>query len=621
MYDPFGSALKALGRNGEAGGYWALYAGLLLTTLWVFAPLRHADFLNFDDNLYITTNAVTRQGLTWDGLKWAATTMDVNWHPLTWLSHMLDCQLFGLWAGAHHMISVFLHLVNSILLLAVLVRFTGVLGPSVWVAALFAVHPLHVEPVAWISSRKELLSTLFWFTALLAYKRYTEQRTAWTYLTVCLAMLCGLLSKSMVVTLPFTLLLLDYWPLGRWGGHLQKRGSSPSLLSTATLLWEKLPLVAMAGAAALLQIVAQDHAGALRSLDEISLTSRVSNAVVSYATYLTKVVWPSGLAIPYPLHLDTPMAGSVFVSLLLLGAVSVFVATCGRRHRYLVFGWLWYLVTLLPVIGLVSIGLQAGADRYTYVPLIGPFTAVVWLVTDLTRNRFPGRLVTIAVGGLALLTFAYLAHVQVGYWHDSITLFRHTLSVTRDNGVAEDDLGEALIFAGQREEALEHFVAALRIYPGNASALNNLGRLLLEKGQAQEASNYLRQAVTLQPGLVPARVNLGTVLLLLGDPAGAREQFAAAVEKDPGKVNAHLGLAHALEREGQLAEARDAYARVVALDPTVAVAQERLASLLAATGRPDKAIAHYEEALRLDPKFLAAKTGLAAALKSAGRDG
>jgi protein O-mannosyl-transferase len=621
MYNPFGSALKALRRNEEAGGRWTLYAVLLLATIWVFAPLRHAEFLNFDDNLYVTTNEFTPRGVTWDGVKWAATTMEINWHPLTWLSHMLDCQLFDLRAGAHHMSSVFLHLANSALLLVVLIRLTGALGPSFWVTALFAVHPLHVEPVAWISSRKDLLSTFFWFTALLAYKRYTEQRTLWKYLTVCLTMLCGLLSKSMLVTLPFTLLLLDYWPLGRWSGNRDKEHSGPYPLPAPTLLSEKLPLLAMAGAAALLQVVAQDHAGALRSLDEVPLALRVSTAVVSYATYLAKMVWPSGLAIPYPLHPDAPVAGRVVVSLLLLGAVSIFVAICGRRHRYLVFGWLWYLVTLLPVVGLVSIGHQAMADRYTYVPLIGPFIAIVWFVTHLTRDRPTLRLVAAATGGSALVAFAYVARVQVGYWHDSITLFRHTLSVTTDNVAAEDNLGTALKAAGQREEAREHFLASLRIHPANAGALNNLGGMLLEDGQAREASEYLRAAVVVKPGLVPARVNFGTALLLLGDPEGASEQFAAAVAREPGKVKAHLGLAHALEQEGQLGEARDAYARVVALDPKLAVAHERLANLLVATGRPDEAIAHYEEALRLDPELLDAKTGLATALKAAGRDG
>jgi protein O-mannosyl-transferase len=621
MYDPFGSALKALRASEDTAGRWALCAALLVVTLWVFSPLRHAEFLNYDDNMYITNNEVTRQGITWHGLAYAVTNADFNWHPLTWLSHMLDCQLFGLRAGAHHMVSLCLHLVNSILLLAVLIRFTGAFGPSFWVTALFAVHPLHVEPVAWISARKDLLSTFFWFITLLAYKRYTEQRTGSGYLTVCLAMLCGLMSKGMVMTLPFTLLLLDYWPLSRWDGKMKKENGSAYPLPAATLLWEKLPLLALGAAGVLVQVFAQGHAGALRSLDEVPLALRVSNAAVSYATYLAKMVWPSGLALPYPLDPEAPMLGRFFGSLLLLGPVSVLVAIYGRRYRYLVFGWLWYLVTLIPVIGLVSIGHQSMADRYTYVSLLGPFTAIVWLVTDLTRNRPTIRVVAVAIGGSALLAFAYLARMQVGYWHDSITLFRHTLSVTTDNVVAEDNLGTGLLAAGQREEAREHFTASLRIQPANAGALNNLGRILIDEGQAQEASKYLREAVTLKPGLVPARVNLGTVLLLLGDPAGAREQFAAAVEKDPGKVNAHLGLAHALEREGQLAEARDAYARVVALDPTVAVAQERLASLLAATGRPDEAIVHYKEALRLDPEFLAAKTGLAAALKSAGRDG
>lgn len=590
----------------------AFLAGVLLwlATVLVFAPLREAAFLQYDDDSNVTANLFVRSGFTWPGIRWAATTPwgttnPGKWTPLVWLSHMLDCQLFGLDAGAHHLSNVLLHAANSVLLLYTLLRLTTALGPSAFVAALFAVHPLHVEPVAWVSGRTHLLSTFFWLATILAYVRYTERPSRGRYLITGAGLILSLMSKGMMLTLPITLLLLDYWPLRRWPAA--RTGDHPRLAGWP-LVQEKIPLLLIAGAGFVVELLAQRFVGALQSAEQAPVPLRIANAVVSYASYIWKTVWPTGLAIPYPWHPAGPPAWQIAGAALALIGLSGGVIVWGRSRRYLVTGWLWYLVTLLPVIGFVSVGHQAMADRYTYVPLIGLFLAIAWGAAEAGRTyALPRPVLAVAAGG-AIIFLISLTRTQIGYWHDGSTLFRHTLAVTQDNPFGELSLGVALAAAGEREEARAHLAAAVRIDPSNPVAHTALGSALLDENQAAAAEEHFRTAVRLRPTYVPARMRLGALRLRQGDAAEAQEQFRAAVEAQPQNVQAHAGLAQALEREGRLNEARVEYdwiarhyREMLRLNPDDASLVNALGAALKATGQRADACGHFAAALRLNP--------------------
>lgn len=576
-----------VGRPPPRRTVFTVLVALCVVTLVVFSRLHTAEFLGYDDGIYVTENPHVTNGLTWAGMRWAMTKADLNWHPLTWLSHMLDCQLFGLTPGAHHLTSVLLHVGNSALLAYVLLRLTSALWPSSCVAALFALHPLHVESVAWISERKDLLSTGFWFLAILAYLRYTERPNHRRYAVVCLCMILGLMSKGMVVTLPLTLLLLDYWPLQRWpaprgGGTAADSPPMPDRVCAWSLLREKLGLFLIAFAGSAVQIISQRSGGAIRSLDEVPVPLRLANAVVSYAVYAWKMIWPHDLAVLYPLHPPLPAAGLIVGSALCLLAASSGVVLWGREYRYLVTGWLWYLVTLVPVIGFITIGYQSMADRYTYVPMIGLWLMLAWGVSDIARRQPAVRAaLPIAAGGLLLLC-ALLTWRQLGYWHDTLSLFRHTVAVTTDNAIAENNLGVALKKAGQRDEARAHYAAALRIKPTYAEARYNMGKLYAEDGQLAAATEHFRAALALKPRLPEAHNDLGTTLANAGQLDEAEAHFRAAVESNPSYVQARMNLGTARFQRGDPAGAREQFLAVLALAPRNAAAHNALAQALEA---------------------------------------
>lgn len=593
---------------------------LCVATFWVFAPLRHAEFLTYDDGLHVTANPFTRVGITWAGLVWALTNT-AKWIPLTWMSHMLDSQLFGLAAGAHHLSGVALHIANSLLLFSVLLRGTAALRPSAAAAALFALHPLHVEAVAWISSRPHLVSTFFWLVALLAYVRYTERRTAARYAVVGVCMLLGLMSKGMVVTLPLALLLFDYWPLRRSSATADTAGRSGW-----ALVREKIPLLLLSFASVAGQIGEQWFAGTLMPLDTVPLAVRAANIPINYAAYVGKMLWPARLAIVYPLSPDLPPAWQIGGAALGLIGAGALISRAGGRHPYLVTGWLWYLVTLVPVIGFFPIGRQVIADRYTYLPLIGLFIMLAFGVDEVAQRRRVPRSALHAAAAAMLLLCAAWSRVQVGYWHDGVTLFRHALSVTTDNAVAENNLGAALRAIGQRAEARAHFAAAVRINPAYPEAHNNLGVELAEEGQLAAAEEHFREAVRLRPSYAAARVSLGIARLRRGDAAGAREQFALAAEEEPQNATARAGLAQALEMAGQRAEALAAYEQAVRLyreelrlNPAQADAENVLGLTLKAVGQRDEARAHFAAALRLNPSYTEARYNLGLLLAEDGQ--
>lgn len=467
----------------------AIYILLTTAILAVFWPALGHGFIHLDDAKYITQNGHVSSGITLDNLLWALTaTRASNWHPLTWISHMLDCELYGLNAAGHHLTSLLLHIANTILLMLFLSRVTGSVWKSAFVAAMFAIHPLHVESVVWAAERKDVLSALFWMLAMLAYAGYVANPTPRRYAIVFAALALGLMAKSMLVTLPLVLLLLDYWPLGRF-----KTGESFAR-RLRHLIMEKTPLLALSAASCVITYLVQQQGGATATLAGVPLSLRIENTLVVYVAYIKMMIWPFGLAVFYP-H---PGAGiptwQVAASGIALAGITAFAVRGARRRPYLLVGWLWYLITLLPVIGIVQVGQQAMADRYTYLPLVGLFIVLAWLVPGRIR-RLGGSLALPAV----VIVMMLLAGRQVGYWRDEVTLFRHAIDVTAPNAFARNCLGMALERRGEVANATREFSEAVRIDPELARAHSNLARCLAEQGDMHGAIREYRRTLQLTP--------------------------------------------------------------------------------------------------------------------------
>jgi tetratricopeptide (TPR) repeat protein len=554
--------------------HWAVAAALIGITFAVYANVRGHSYVNLDDDVYVLNNPWVREGLSWGTVGWAfGSVYEAYWIPLTWLSLALDCRLFGLDAGAHLVENVGVHALDSVLLYALLVTMTGAVGRSAWVAALFAWHPLHVESVAWVSQRKDVLSTLFWMLTTLAYVRYARRPSLGRYAVVVVPFTLGLLAKPMLVTLPVTLLLLDWWPLAR-----RDRGF-------AVLFLEKLPLFALSVAASAVTVWTQRGAGAVPALGSIPLGERIGTALTNYALYLGKLLWPSNLAVFYPLRpSDDALAAA---AALLLALISIHAVRLARSAPYLIVGWLWFVVTLSPVIGLVQVGGQQIADRYSYLPSIGLFVMAAWGSADLVERYAPTwRPVLAAAGGVLAVVAALLTYRQVPYWQDSVTLFTRTVAVTTGNFLAENNLGEALAATGRKDEAAAHYAEAVRLHPGYAPARNNLGITFAEQGRYAEAEQEFRAALARNPGLSMAASNLGTTRARLGD-----------------YEDALLHYRHALE-----------------IEPTNAIALEGMGDSLALLGRLDEAIVRYRDAIRWSMHPQSARRSLARTLRRAGRD-
>jgi len=580
-----------------------LAAALVAATLVVYAPVWRHDFVRFDDPEYVTENPWVRRGVTADGVRWAfASAHSANWHPLTWLSHMLDCQLWGLRAGPHHATNVLLHAASSVILLGVLIDMTGAVWRSALVAFLFALHPLHVESVAWVAERKDVLAGLCWILTLAAYVRYARRPGFGTYTAVVASFVMGLLAKPMVVTLPFVLLLLDVWPLRRVADRSALR----------PLVVEKLPLVALAAAASVVTFIVQRGAGAMSSFESHPVSTRAANALVSYAAYLGKTAWPTGLAVFYPYREGVPpwQLGAAATVLALVSLVAT-------RAPYLLVGWLWYLGTLVPVIGLVKVGEQAMADRFTYLPLVGVFVMVAWGVPEMLRAQDGRRLV--AVGAAAVAACAVVSAVQLGYWRDSETLFRRALAVTHDNVLAHTNLGTVLATSGRIDEAIGHYEAALRIRPDDAKTHTNLGMALAAKGDRAAAIAEYRSALAVRPDYAVAHYDLGLALAETGRLDDAIAEYATAIRVDPDYAKAHANLGWALAEQGKLPEAVVQYREALRIDPDLAVTHNNLAVALERLDHGDEALVHYAEAARLVPEEPRTHYNLAAALAGRGR--
>ena len=611
-------------------------ATLALVVVWLYWPTSHHEFINYDDQDYVTENLIVQQGLSWEGLSWAFTTSHAgNWHPLTWLTHMMDCGIYGMNPGGHHATNVALHTLNSILLLLLLVQLTGLPWQSAFVAALFALHPLRVESVAWVSERKDVLSAFFGLLTLMAYVRYASESKvsglkskAWYGVALGL-FASGLMSKPMLVTWPFVLLLLDIWPLHRvsiamptvdWPG-LKK------------LLFEKIPFFALSIVASAVTLLVQQAAGAVTTAEALPIGTRLGNALISYTGYLEKMFWPNKLAVLYPYSQALPLNALIFASAVLLG-ISVLVIRSRQSRPYLLIGWLWYLGTLVPVVGLVQVGQQAMADRYTYLPSIGILIMLVWGMAELYKTKAI-RIAGVTVGLLTLGGLAAATHQQLRHWRDSEALFAHVVAVTDNNAVAHYNLGSALAVKGQVAEAMGHFQEALRINPRHQEAHSDLGLALVLAGKIEEGITHYEQAIAINPKRDKPYFNLARALTLLGHKAEAIVNYEKVLELNPHHAEARMALAIHLGELGRWEEAAaqfdilarqfpneaevfwqygnlrrsrgdnpgaiEQYTKALPLAPDNADLHDQFGLALALNGQTEPAIKHFQEAVRLHP--------------------
>jgi tetratricopeptide (TPR) repeat protein len=584
----------------------------------------------YDDVQYVTGNPHVQSGLTPENIAWAFTTAhSANWHPLTWLSHMLDCQLFGMNAWGHHLTNILFHIANAILLFLVLHRMTTALWQSAFVAAVFALHPLHVESVAWVAERKDVLSTFFWILTMWAYLRYSEQGKKKRYLLVALTLGLGLMAKPMLVTMPFVLLLLDYWPLGRAqsipvSGSIKRPANKPTnslrgIRILLSLVKEKLPFLALVVLSSVITFIAQKSAGAVQTVEELPLSVRIANALVAYTGYLEKMVCPSGLAAFYP-HpgFSLPMWKAAASGAVIL-IVSYLVIREMRGRPYLAVGWFWYIGTLVPVIGIVQVGSQAMADRYTYIPLIGIFIMIAWGVPELLSRWKPRRIALAAAIGVVLVVLSYLTWTQVGYWRDGITLFGRAIEVVPENWLAYSNLGAALGQQGKTEEALTYQSEAIRIKPGYAEAHYNMAITLTSLGRKSEAINQYAETLRLKPDYVNARNNLGLLLAEAGRKEEAIAQYREALRVKPDYAEAMNNLGNALNSLERTEEAKAQFLQALRIRPDLWSANFNLAGLLAKQGKTAEAISHYTEALRIKPEHADAHNNLGQILAQQGK--
>ena len=586
---------------------------VLLLTLAVYSRVSHLSFTNFDDDRYVTDNIHVRTGLHWANIKWAFVAYTPNWHPVTWMAHMLDCQLFSLNPAGHHFMSLLFHLLNVVLLFLVLKRATGYARRSLMVAALFALHPINVESVVWISELKTPVSMLFFLLALGAYQWYTENPGVGRYATVAALFALGLMSKPQVITFPCVLLLWDYWPLRRmnaaWlGSGSPATGDPGAAKSFAWLVAEKLPLLALSLANAVLTIKAQKALDALASVVKLSLSIRVENAIVSYVRYIGKALWPAHLAVMYPLPVGGMKIWQIGAALLVLALASALVIK-ERQRRYLVVGWFWFLGTLVPMIGLVQVGSQAMADRYAYLPFLGLFIVACWGVTDWAQSR---RLPAAGLAGASLVVLIALASVtyrQIGFWSDNVLLWSHAVQVTDNNFIAEDGLGGALLNQGQMEQAVLHFRRANALHPSDPISNLNIGFYEQQHGHLQAALESNEKVVHLTQddrSKAVALSNIGDIYRQLGEPAKAKDNFSAAVRLRPRNLRAWLGLGLAAQQLGDFQLAARAYSTAADIQPqdVFYVLQARA---LQQSGRTQEAQAALEQGRRVSQDFAAAQ--------------
>ena len=633
---------------------------LAVVTFAVYLPALRNDFVNYDDADYVTANSHVQNGLTLENIKWAFTTGHAsNWHPITWLSHMLDCQLFGQNAAMHHLVSLLFHIANTLLLFLLLNRLTATLWRSAMVAALFALHPLHVESVAWASERKDVLSAFFFFLTLLTYtgsrrgkeadfasrsKSASSPRRLLFYLLTLALFALGLMSKPMLVTVPFVLLLLDFWPLQRF----QFKSAPPILHSTSNrsvgqLLLEKVPFLILSAASSIITFKVQQHGGAVST--SISFGARIANAVVSYGHYILDMFWPSRLSVLYP-HPGTWPVWEIVASAVFLLMVTTAALFALRKHPYLPVGWFWFLGMLVPAIGLVQVGIQCRADRYTYLPLIGLFLMLVWAGAELityfskdfslppgeragvrgnetsanpSRSQYFDPVLAIGTVFFPLAVCAFLTSCQIGYWRNSETLFRRAVQVTDKNYLAYNNLGYYLSNRGETAAAMENYRKSLQINPNYEDALNNLGYAYANQKKYPEAIAEYEKALRIRPNHPEVHNNLGNALADVGRIDDAIAHYSITLQQKPDHADAHNNLGVALSMKGRYAEAIDHFRAALRYKPSDASAHSNLGNAYAIQGIFALAIPEYEQAIRMNPKDSQAHNNLANCLSSQGK--
>jgi len=588
---------------------------LVLATVAVFWQVRNYSYVYLDDHSYVTENPHVQEGLNQKSVAWAFTSTHMGfWIPLTWLSFMLDFELFGLSWGGYHLTNVLLHLANTLLLFLILGRMTQRPWRSAFVAALFALHPLRVESVVWITERKDVLSTLFWMLAMLAYVRYTESSKALHYCFALLAFALGLMAKPILVTLPFVLLLLDCWPLGRL--HLRRAISGagsqtrPEGVSVSFLILEKAPFFALALACSVVTYLAHQRAGFIEDPDILPLGARLANAAVAYVGYVSKMFWPKNLAVLYPFLVNSVFSWATVGAAVLLLLVTTAVMLAAGRRPYLLVGWFWYLGTLVPNIGFVQAGAQAMADRFTYVPLIGLFIMIGWGVPDLLRRWSYYRVVSGVAATALILVLMVCSWKQVQYWKDTIALLSHAVQVVEDNYLAHTHLGARLAQRGEIDRAIKHYRAALDIKPDMAGVQNDLGNAFVSQRRFRDAVICYSKALAIQPDYVDAYNNLAVALMHLGKFDEAILRFKEILRLKPDSAMTHNNLGIALATLGEKEKAIDHYVMALELDPKYAEAHNNLGRVLAELEKLDEAAAHFAQALEIKPNYIEAHNNM-----------
>jgi Tfp pilus assembly protein PilF len=594
---------------------------LILSILAVYGKVRDYEFTNFDDDIYVTSNSFVRSGVNLTSFRWSFSFQQKDksyWHPLTWLSHMVDVELYGLEPGRHHLTNVLFHTANTLLLFIALNWMTGAMWRSAFAAILFALHPLNVESVAWIAQRKNVLSSFFWMVTLIAYQYYVQRPKFLRYLAVCFAFALGLLAKPMLVTLPFVLLLLDYWPLRRWGPASSDTGTRRNR-NTMLLIFEKVPLLVLSALSVYISSKSVQQKGDVISFDLVPMLLRIKNALVSYVMYMGKMVWPQNLSVYYPFP-DLVSVDQFVGAAAALMCVSALVIWGLKQGPYLAVGWFWFLGTLVPVIGLVQVGLwPAMADRWAYIPLIGLFIMIAWGIPELIKGwHHKHKILAIAAGAIVLL-LSITTQIQIRHWSDSTSLFKQAVKAATGSSTPRNKLGSAFIYdklamalmkEGRTDEALHSLVAAVDLSPDSPRVNNDLGIILLQKGEIDEAIGYFSRAVELNSAYSFAHYNLATALIQSEKFDEAISHYLIALKLAPNNKETLNDLANLLVARGRNNEALSYYAKALDLDPRDAEVHNNMGVAMIHAGKIREAVHHFRIALQLNPEYADAQKNL-----------
>lgn len=598
--------------------YLIVAAILVLVTSAAYEPVRNCEFVDYDDDVYVTANSNVNKGLNWDSVRWAFTEPYIaNWHSLTWLSHMVDCQIFGLEPQGHHLVSLLIHIANVLLLFFILAAMTRSIWPSAFVAVIFAIHPLHVESVAWIAERKDVLSTLFFLLTVAAYIRYTSHPSIRRYILIVVFFILGILSKSMVITLPFVLLLLDYWPLNRL--EFEPGRIKHSFAKLKQLVIEKIPLFLLSAACGVITYLVQKSAGAMKPTDIVAPAARLSNAMVSYLRYIGKILYPHDLAALYPFPAGGMPLWQGVVAFLILILITAGVIYLARKRRYLATGWFWYVGTLMPVIGLVQIGAQSMADRYTYLPLIGFSIMFVWPIAEFVTRRKYLKVSAAVLAAVIIAAMILSTRTQIGYWKDSLTLFSHAVKVTQNNFIMHNNLGSVLQKHGQPEEALIEYEKAIEINKSYHRAILNKAKALRDMNKLEEAAVIFQQVADTAKNPYDPYFNLGLTYNKLGNYKIAIEYLQKALRIYPNKSEAVYQLALALARSGEYDDALIEFEHALELAPDWPEVHYNLAAIYIRKGKEDLAVQQCLLAIKFKPDYTKARMSLAYTYLSMGQ--